>query len=163
MKTKLFISVLFCTFCFSNLCFANPIATFPSLGGTFALSTWKALTIDCAADFTALATAYLVIRKSRTIVSLVFLPYFGLVFIGGIIIDIVSIIPANLATSIIPELYSLWIFLSAGLLLYFYNGFLSKKFIKIETNQARVVGVVMGILTNPLIGSLVFSSIQVWQ
>jgi len=166
MKTKLLIVTVFLVFCFSGSCLANPVTPFPSLGGTFAINTWSALLIDGVVDFLALLIGYLIIRNTRAMASFVFLPYFGLVFLGGIIIDIASVIPVVICSFLLPSvdgLNMLEVFIFAGLLLYLYNGFLSKKFLKLEGNQTRVIGIVMGILTNPLIGSLFFSSIRGWR
>lgn len=151
------------TFCFSTTCFANPIVVSP-FGNLFTAKTGNALLINLIVDFIVLLAGYLIIGQAKGLLALRFVPYLGLVVIGGIVIDVVSDIPpallSHLCPSVIIELDSLMFFLSAGLFLYLYNGFLSKKFQDLEGNQARVIGVVMGILTNPMIGEMFFRSIQ---
>jgi hypothetical protein len=163
MKTKLFIAIMLFTFCSSSACFANPIVVSP-FGSLFTAQSGEALLINLIVDFIALLLGYLIIRQAKGLLSLRFLPYLGLVFGGGIIIDVVSNIPSALFFYLFPsaimELDRLIFFLSAGLFLYLYNGFLSKKFQELEGNQARVIGVVMGILTNPMIGVLFYNSVQ---
>lgn len=156
MKTKLmFLACLF-VLCLHNVCFANPVFIFqlPSFGGSFNISPWwYAIPIDCIADFISLLIGYLVIKEIRSVTRLAFLPYFGLVFVGGIVIDAIALIPAFICSLLLPpDLGMLALFICAGLLLYFYNYFLSKKFFKLRRDQATVIGVLMGILTNPVVG-----------
>jgi hypothetical protein len=130
----------------------------PSFGGSFDVSTWYAIPIDCIADFTLLLIGYLVIKEIRSIARLAFLPYFGLVFVGGIVIDTIALIPAFICSLLLPpDLGTLAFFICTGVLLYFYNYFLSKKFFKLKHDQAVVIGILMGILTNPAVGWVLFS------
>jgi uncharacterized membrane protein YadS len=130
----------------------------PSFGGSFDVSTWYAIPIDCIADFTLLLIGYLVIKEIRSVARLAFLPYFGLVFVGGIVIDTIALIPAFICSLLLPpDMGMLAFFICTGLLLYFYNYFLSKKFFKLKHDQAVVIGVLMGILTNPAVGWVLFS------
>jgi len=165
MKTKLFIAIMLFTFCFSTTCFANPIVVSP-FEGIFTVQTGRALLINLIADFVALLAGYLVIRKVKGLLAFRFLYYWGVVFVGGIIIDIFApIVPVAIIGFLLPtimKLDTLVMFLFAGWILYLYNSFLSKKFQKLEGNQARVIGVVMGILTNPVIGILFYSHIEEW-
>jgi hypothetical protein len=166
MKTKVIIVTMLIIFCPFSACFANPITPFPSFGGTFTINMYYALVIDCLADFIALLLAYLVIRNVQAAVKVKFLPYWALVVLGGIIIDAVSPVPTIVISFLFlpPQGLDLLIgFISAGAILYFYNGFLSKKFFKLEDNQARVIGTVMGILTNPVVGWLFLDAVQRWR
>jgi hypothetical protein len=164
MKIRIFIVVSFLIFYFSDACLANPIIAFPSFGGTFTFNTGYALLIDCLSDFIVLFLAYLVIRKVRILICLKFLVYLVFVFIGGIIIDAVSsfflaIIFMSLSSSS-QGLDILIFFIFVGLLLYFYNSFLSKKFFNLENNQAKIIGTVMALLTNPVIGMLLSNGVN---
>jgi len=156
MKTRLvFLACLFVLF-LHNVCFANPVVIFqlPSFGGSFAISPWYAIPIDCIADFTSLLIGYLVIKEIRSVARFAFLPYFGLVFVAGFVIDTIALIPTFICSLFLPSDGSvmLALFICAGLLLYFYNYFLSKRFFKLQHDQATVIGVLMGILTNPAVG-----------
>jgi hypothetical protein len=165
VKTKLYFATVLLVLYFSSTCFADPIVIFssPTFGGSFVPGIGLALVIDCGADLVALLLGYLVIRRVRALVSLRFLPYFGLVVLGGVIIDVVSLFTAGIFFDLLPYgMHVLGGFIFVGLFFYLYNGFLSKKFFNLEDNQARVIGVVMGILTNPLVGRLVTDG-QVWQ
>ena len=165
MKIKLLITIIFLVLCSSGDCLANPVIVFqlPSFGGGFATNAGYAIIIDCVADFTALLLGYLIIKKIIIAVSWKFLLYFGLVFIGGIIIDFISLIP-TLVLSFISSPGSdfgiLGFFVCAGFLLYFYNYILAKRFMIIEATQARVIGIVMAILTNPVLGWIFGRSIN---
>jgi hypothetical protein len=168
MKARLAFATFLFMVSFCGVCLANPVVVFqfPSFGGEFGPGVGHALIIDCAADFIVLLLGYLIIKNIRVLTSLKFLPYFGVVFIGGIIIDFVSPFPVAISFFLPPygdSLDKLGVFICAGLLLYFYNGFVSKKFFKLESNQARVIGIVMAILTNPLVGQLFVNSFQRWQ
>lgn len=163
MKTKLlFLACLF-VLCLHNVCFANPVLIFrlPSFGGSFDVSPWYAIPIDCIADFTSLLIGYLVIKEVRSVARFAFLPYFGLVFVAGIVIDTIALIPAFICSLFLPsDVGMLALFICTGLLLYFYNYFLSKRFFKLQHDQAAVIGVLMGILTNPAVGWVLTSTFQ---
>jgi len=157
MKTKLLITIVFLVLCVSGECLANPVVIFqiPSFGGGFAVNAGYAIIIDCVADFTALLIGYFIINKIRVVASWKFLQCFGMVLVGGIIIDFVSLIPiAILNFLFLPadDFGKLGFFICAGFLLYLYNYMLSKRFLKNEATQAQVIGIVMAILTNPVLG-----------
>jgi hypothetical protein len=155
VKTRLTFLACFFVLCLHNVCFANPVIIFqlPSFGGFFTISPWYAILIDCIADFILLLIGYLVIKEVRFVVRFAFLPYFGLVFVGGIVIDTIALIPAFICNLFLPsDVGMLALFICTGLLLYFYNYFLSKKFFKLQPDQAAVIGVLMGILANPAVG-----------
>jgi hypothetical protein len=155
MKTRMiFLACLF-VFCLHNVCFANPFFVFrlPSFGGLFDVNPWYAVLIDCIVDFISLLIGYLVVKEVRYVARVAFLPYFGLVFVGGIVADAIAMVPAFIFALLLPaDLGMLAFFVCTGLLLYFYNYFLSKKFFKLQRDQAIVIGVLIGILTNPAVG-----------
>lgn len=156
MKTKVFIiTVLFFTFCFPLNCFANPISLWDS-PEYLAATIMEALVASSVVDFVVLWIGYLIIRRLNVYEGWTFFKYFILVVIGGFIIDVVAaVFPIMLINIYFEEPYiePVIICLTAGVLLYFYNSCLSKKFFKLENYQARVIGVVMAILTNPVIAA----------
>jgi hypothetical protein len=165
MKARLLIATFFLVLCPSNYCLANPVIVFqlPSFGGGIALNAGYAFIIDCAADFIVLLLGYLVIKKIKVTASWKFLLYYGLVLIGGIVIDFVSLIPIGILSFFLlsrSDYDKLGFFICAGFLIYFYNYMLSKRFFRIEANQAHVIGIVMAILTNPIIGWIIGGSIH---
>jgi hypothetical protein len=167
MKTKVLHLAFLFLMLISSSCLANPIVVyqFPSFGGEFVLNPGLALAIDFVSDLVVLVLAYLVLRNIRILYTWRFLPYLGTVYVGGIIIDSISVVPVAILGFVLPGevLNRLLVFICAGLLLYFYNYFLAKRFIKLDKNQARVVGIIMAILTNPVVGGLLVGMYRDWR
>jgi hypothetical protein len=153
MKIKiLLIAVIFALL--AGNCYANPIVIGVPHMGKLSLGTSLGLMINFIADFIALCLGYLLIKKIGTLVCWKFLLYIGMVFLGGIIIDVLAIIPFQVLFFLMPieKLSMLILFLLAGLLLYLFNSWLSEKLFNLEIKEKIVIGIVMALLTNPVIG-----------
>lgn len=154
MRTKIFlISVVLL---FAGICQANPIVVGVPYGGKYALGTSLGLTINFVVDFIALCFGFLIIKNIKAIATWRFLPYLLIVFLGGIVLDVLAILPIKLFFYFIPieNLGMFIIFLVAGILLYIFNSWLSEKFFDLEDAQKITIGIVMALLTNPVIGWL---------
>lgn len=141
----------------SGICYANPIVVGVPYGGEYALGTNLGLLVNFVADFIALCVGFLIIKKIKAIATWRFLPYLLIVFFGGIVLDVMAILPVKLFFIFIPiENSSIAIlFLVAGLFLYLFNSWLSEKFFDLDVSEKIVIGLVMAILTNPIIGWLI--------
>ena len=121
------------------------------------IATIVELLINAAVDFAALWIGYLIIRNLKVYKGRKFFKYYILVVIGGFIIDYVGMILPRLLTGSFNYAvesniqYALILGLTIGVLLFFYNSFLSKQFFKLENYQAAVIGLLMAILTNPVV------------
>ena len=166
MKKGLLFTSCFFILCLHNVCFANPVVVFqlPSFGGFLTMTFWQGLLVDCVADFIVLLIGYLIIKEIRCFSKLAFLPYFGLVLVGGIIFDTIAIIPTVIfgLSSSSDWLAIVAFFICPVLLLYFFHYFLSKRFFKLRPVQAKVIGILMGVLTNPAVGWLLMSIFKNW-
>jgi len=156
------ISIFFLIILFSDLCYANPIVIGIPNTGKFSLDTGTGLMINFAADFLAVFIGYMIIKKIKTLFNWRFLPYLAFVFLGGIIIDILAFVPTGFFFLIFhaDHLSFLILFLLAGLFLYLFNSWLSEKLFGLELKEKIVVGFVMALLTNPVIG-FIFSSFSI--
>jgi hypothetical protein len=143
----------------SGICYANPIVVGVPYGGEYTLGTNLGLLINLAADFIALCAGFLIIKKVGTVATWRFLPYFLIVFFGGIVLDVMAILPIKFFFFFIPIENSgiVILFLVAGLFLYLFNSWLSEKFFDLEVGEKIVIGLVMALLTNPIIGWLIAS------
>ena len=121
--------------------------------------------INFILNLIVLLIGYLIIKKTSLIKSWKFLKYTFFVTLGGAIIDF------GLSYFLISILVQLWslIFHSAGqgergmfylstgviagvigfFVLGFYNYWLSKKYLNLNHKEALLIGIIMGILTNP--------------
>lgn len=108
-----------------------------------------AVGIDCLADFIVLFIGFAVIKKIGIIASWRFVPYFVLVVLGGLLIDSIGLLTIN--TSIGTILFGLL----PLFLLFLYNWILSKVFFAIRAGRAIVIGILMAVLTNPLLGTAI--------
>jgi hypothetical protein len=138
----------------SVVCYANPIVIGPPSAGKFALSTNLGLVIDFAADLVALFVGFLLIKNIKVVVTWKFLPYFLMVFLGGLIIDVMAILSIQVFSFMLPmeNVTILVLFLVAGLFLYLFNSWLSEKVFDLDITEKAVIGIVMAVLTNPVIG-----------
>jgi hypothetical protein len=155
VKTKIFL-IVFISMLAAGVCCANPIVVGVPYGGKYALATNLGLMINLASDFVALFLGFLIIKNVKAIATWKFLPYCLIVFFGGIILDVIAILPIKLFFYLIPieNLGIFLIFLVAGILLYVFNSWLAEKFFDLENVEKAVIGIVMAVLTNPVIGWL---------
>jgi hypothetical protein len=155
MKINIFlIAVLFVLL--AGNCYANPIVIGPPHIGMFYDNAGVGLVIDLAADCAALCIGYLIIKKIRALIRWRFLPYLIMVFLGGIIIDILTFIPSGFFIVLFHADFICFfmLFLTAGFFLYLFNSWLAEKLFKVELKEKIVIGIVMALLTNPVIGLL---------
>lgn len=103
-----------------------------------------------------LSVVYIILKKAFLLKSLKFWDYIILVTIGGFLIDFIFVV-GNYYLS-----YLAWIFIIiTSLVLLIYNYYLSKMFFKPTSREALLVGLVMGILTNPIIGVSLYGYLSV--
>jgi hypothetical protein len=155
MKIKIsLISVL--SLLFAGICYANPIVVGPPDLGVFSFNTKLGLMINLVADFTAICIGYLIIKRIRTLVCWRFLVYLGMVFLGGVIIDVLTFVPCAVFFFFDPQakVGMIMLFFLAGMFLYLFNSWLSEKIFDLELSEKVIIGLVMALLTNPVIGFL---------
>lgn len=154
MTRKIIFILFLLVFC-SGICTANPIVLIPKTGN-FSLDTGTGLMINFAADFLAVCIGYLLIKKIRVLFRWRFLPYLAFVFIGGYIIDILAFIPTGFFfLSFHADIVCfLVLFLTAGLFLYLFNSWLSQKLFALQLKEKIIIGLIIALLTNPVIGFL---------
>jgi hypothetical protein len=146
-------------FLVATICRANPIMVGMPSGGKYSLATNTGLAINLAADFVALCLGFLAIKNIKAVATWRFVPYFVIVFFGGIVIDVISIVPIKLFFMFTSagNMGMLVLFLLAGLFLYIYNSWLSELFFDLELSEKIIIGIVMALLTNPVIGYIIAS------
>ncbi|MCE5340969.1 MAG: hypothetical protein LLF92_07565 [Planctomycetaceae bacterium] len=151
---KYFIVVLF-LLCVGS-CYANPIIMPPPKMGMYSFETKAGLIINFVADFAAISIGYWIAREIRRLFCRRFFPYIVMVFLGGIIIDIIAVFPFKVFFYIFQEKVQsiMVLFLTAGLLLYLFNSWLAEKLFEVELKEKIIIGLVMALLTNPVIGIL---------
>lgn len=160
LKTKNFWVFVFAALIllFPALVYADIAPPIPVQIGEFFLFAVPIFAIDFIFNFLILVLAYLFIKKKNFIKSLRFLWYVFLVTFGGFIIDIITLLlvmnvydelviaSSKVPPVIIPEIaYILVSFIPLAL----YNYFLSKKFYNLNKKEALIIGLFMGIFTNP--------------
>lgn len=139
----------------SNICLANPISVTPSYAETF-FALFLIFAIDLIIDVLVLAVAFLILKKPSHIKSLRFLFYVFLAAVVGLIIDwlsfsaadVVSNIPVLTEAVFFVQLFS--IALSSFIMLFLYNYLLSQRFFHLTKREATIVGLFVGIFTNPV-------------
>jgi hypothetical protein len=154
MKVRILMAVLLCAL-FADACSANVFVVHPSLvlRTDFTIHTALALIIDFVSDFVVLLFGYIVVKKIHVIATWKFVPYFVMVFIGGLVIDILSVASIDFLSfhKFIHGGDGWLLFLIAGLFLFLFNSLLSKRFLKLEICQAAIVGLAMALFTNPIL------------
>ena len=145
----------------SNSSFANPI---PSSYRDTPQVFFMTMVFNIVVDFLAIYLGFSLIKKIQLIKSRKFLTYLAMVVIGGFFIDEVFtyiIIPISETLEIwffrsfeglltIPIVFIISSFIPVLFLLLFYNRILSEYFFKISKEESLVVGLTIGIITNPL-------------
>jgi hypothetical protein len=151
--------VIILIFFIAAVCPANPIVVGMPSGGKYSLATNTGLAINLAADFIALCLGFFVIKNIKAVATWRFVPYFVIVFFGGIVIDVIAIVPVKLffMFTAAGNMGMLILFLLAGLFLYIYNSWLSELFFDLELSEKIIIGIIMALLTNPVIGYIIES------
>jgi hypothetical protein len=129
----------------AQTCFANPISIDNYVGSVF-----LAIGVDLAADAAVLVICYSILREFDIVFSLEFIKYIFIVMVMGLGIDLLCS-PA-LGSGLIG--YSLVAFI----LLSFFNYTFSKSRFELTVKEALVVGLCMGIFTNPVISVIIFAN-----
>ena len=129
----------------TQTCFANPISIDNYVGSVF-----LAIGVDLAADTAVLIICYSILRRFDIISTLEFIKYIFVVMAMGLGIDLLCS-PA-LGSGLI--VYSLVAFT----LLSFFNYIFSKSRFELTAKEALVVGLCMGIFTNPIISVIIFAN-----
>lgn len=155
MKLKAYFVAIWFLLCVGS-CYANPIIMPPPKMGIYSFETKTGLLINFIADFTAISIGYLIAREIRRLYCRRFFSYIVMVFLGGIIIDIIAVFPFRAFFYIFQKKDEslIFLFLTAGLLLYLFNSWLAEKLYDVELKEKIIIGLVMALLTNPVIGIL---------
>ena len=131
----------------SNTCLANPMPMFP-YDPIEAIS--KAVALDSLVDLAVLAVTFACLGLFWWLKTGRFWAYFLFVVIGGLLIDLfgVFLFPTDMGS-----------FVSIFIGLAIFNALLSGGFFKLPFRKALVIGVVMGLLTNPVLWNPVVEDI----
>ncbi|GEM_PF-5693026 len=155
MKAKIYFPAVLFLLCV-GICYANPIVMPPPKMGMYSFETKTGLMINFAADFTAVCIGYLIAREIRRLYCRRFFSYIMMVFLGGIIIDMIAVFPFRVFFYIFQEKDEslIFLFLTAGLLLYLFNSWLAERIFNVYPREKIIIGLTMALLTNPVIGML---------
>lgn len=149
IKNTYKVAILF-SLLLSRNCYANPIAIVP---GDVLSKIGIAIVVNSSVDFFVLAIGYASIKSLYYIMSLEFFPYLFYVIIMGFVVDIFVIILVNsmgINHHTIPTIGLAFIFLSMC------NIVLCRSFWGLPYKQAAIIGMMMGLFTNPYIFPLLF-------
>jgi hypothetical protein len=137
----LILTVIFLILLPAKLCLANPLVPGYYIGQfTFAAG------VDLVVDAAVLIVGYSILRRFDVIASWDFAKYVVIVMIAGLLIDLLSTVSLGSGKTA----YALLAFT----LLSLYNFSLSRKIFDINRREALVIGLFMGIFTNPAISFL---------
>ena len=148
MKRSLFIgTVVFLIQLTSNTCLANPMPLFPYDPVEAAT---QAVALDTIVDLAVLGFTFACLGLVYHLKTGRFWGYFVWVVIGGLLIDVfgLALFPGALTS-----------FVSIFIALTIFNALLSGGFLKLRFRQALVIGLVMGLLTNPVLWKPVIDEI----
>lgn len=142
------VALIMLLICFEKNVYANPIPITPQ-------PIINPFIIDFVVDAIVLLIILYVIKEFKHINAIKIFEYIIVVYLNGILCDIISIIPVCIisGSNLVPNILIIVIFFCIGaLLLYLSNFYISRVFFKMEYRKGVIIGLVMAIVTNPIIG-----------
>jgi hypothetical protein len=133
-------------------CFANPIIIDPA--GAIS-SMGLVIVINSSVDLFVIAVGYALIKRFYHVMTLDFFKYFLCVIITGFAVDAIAVILLN-NMNINPRVYSISSVGLAFILLFMCNVILSRSFWELPYKKAVIIGMMMGLFTNPYIFRILF-------
>lgn len=140
------------TLLLSNNCFANPIIIDP---GAMVSKIWSAILINSSVDLGVLVIGYALIKRFYHVISWEFIKYLFYVIIMGFAVDAIVLIVLEYMgiysrSPSIPSIGFAFIFLAIG------NLILCRSYWGLCYRNSAIIGIMMGILTNPYIVMILF-------
>jgi hypothetical protein len=135
----------------AGACMANPITIDPiSVTADGALI---GMGIDLVADGAVLVLAYLLLKRGRDIGRWAFARHWAVVFVAGLVVDFFLYMSAGstIASRRVVVAYAIVGFLSLGAV----NYLICRRKGRFSPKEAMVVGVLIGILTNPVLFEII--------